>query len=71
MCLTAAALLLMPSLSLLQDSESDGSGDSEIDLDDDDDDDDDDSDGTGMVQGMPGQRGRPQPAQQDADDSDF
>ncbi|KAK7113555.1 clusterin-associated protein 1-like isoform X1 [Littorina saxatilis] len=53
----------------LEDSESDD-GDSEIDLDDDDDDDDDedDSEGAGI---LPGQRGRPQPAQQDADDSDF
>ncbi|KAK7113557.1 clusterin-associated protein 1-like isoform X3 [Littorina saxatilis] len=52
-----------------EDSESDD-GDSEIDLDDDDDDDDDedDSEGAGI---LPGQRGRPQPAQQDADDSDF
>ncbi|KAK7113556.1 clusterin-associated protein 1-like isoform X2 [Littorina saxatilis] len=54
---------------LPKDSESDD-GDSEIDLDDDDDDDDDedDSEGAGI---LPGQRGRPQPAQQDADDSDF
>ncbi|KAL8569544.1 Clusterin-associated protein 1 [Nucella lapillus] len=54
-----------------EDSESEGSGDSEIDLDDDDDDED-DSEGVGvMMQGVPGQRGRPQPMQQEGEDSDF
>ncbi|XP_076458907.1 clusterin-associated protein 1-like isoform X2 [Babylonia areolata] len=55
-----------------EDSESEGSGDSEIDLDDDDEDEEDDSEGAGaMMQGVPGQRGRPQPVPQDGDDSDF
>nr|KAG5710381.1 hypothetical protein BaRGS_022199 [Batillaria attramentaria] len=54
-----------------EDSESEGSGDSEIDLDDDDEDDDDDDDDDPMAPGAPGPRGRAQPAQQDAEDSDF
>ncbi|RUS89720.1 hypothetical protein EGW08_002538 [Elysia chlorotica] len=55
-----------------EDSGSDGSGDSDIDLnDDDDDEDDDDDDDIQGMGGVPQQRGRNQPPQEDLDDSDF